>query len=269
MKEKKKISRNNLIILIAVILCVLMLLLNLCGVFDLRLNLAYTNEYNISDVNNINFNMLYYDLEVKTGSNDKIIVKYYGNDKENIDISSSTNKDLNIEMVNHKFSHKNAFLKQKVMIILPKSYIGTLNVDSTDGDVSIKNNFNINANVETTEGDIYLSKINKLTIKSDDGDVSINKVRVLDLDVIDSDVDIFNIKDEASIMSVEGDITINKFNLTNNSTVETRSGDISIKNIKNASVDASDTLGDKIMAKSYKGTYQLKVNTVKGDITIR
>ncbi len=269
MKEKKKISRNNLIILIAVILCGLMLLLNLCGVFDLRLNLAYTNEYNISDVNNINFNMLYYDLEVKTGSNDKIIVKYYGNDKENIDISSSTNKDLNIEMVNHKFSHKNAFLKQKVMIILPKSYIGTLNVESTDGDVSIKNNFNINANVETTEGDIYLSKINKLTIKSDDGDVSINKVRVLDLDVIDSDVDIFNIKDEASIMSVEGDITINKFNLTNNSTVETRSGDISIKNIKNASVDASDTLGDKIMAKSYKGTYQLKVNSVKGDITIR
>lgn len=269
MKEKKKMSRNNLIILIAVILCGLMFLLNLCGVFDLRLNLAYTNEYNISSVNNINFDMLYYDLEVKTGSNDKIIVKYYGNDKENIDISSSTNKDLNIEMINHKFSHKNGFLKQKVVVLLPKSYIGTLNVNSTDGDISIKNNFNINANVETTDGDICLSKINKLIIKSDDGDISINKVRVLDLNVIDSDVIISDIKEEASVMSVEGDITINKFNLTNNSVVESRDGDITIKNIKNASVDASDTLGDKIVAKSYKGTYQLKVNSVKGDIIIR
>ena len=54
------------------------------------------------------------------------------------------------------------------MVILPKSYIGTLNINSTDGDVSIKNNFNINANVETTDGDICLSKINKLTVKSDD-----------------------------------------------------------------------------------------------------
>ena len=268
MKEKKKINRNNLIILITVILCTLMFLLNLCGVFDLRLNLAYTNEYNISSVNNINFDMLYYDLEVKTGSNDKIIVKYYGNDKENIDISTSTNKDLNIEMINHKFSHKNGFLKQKVVVLLPKSYIGTLNINSTDGDISIKNNFNINANIETTDGDICLSKINKLTIKSDDGDISINKVRVLDLNVIDSDVIISDIKEEASILSVEGDITINKFNLTNNSTVESRDGDIFIKNIKNASVDVSDTLGDKIVAKSYKGTYQLKINTVKGDIII-
>lgn len=269
MKEKKKINRNNLIILISVILCGLMFLLNLCGIFDLRLNLAYTNEYNISSVNNINFDMLYYDLEVKTSSNDKIIIKYYGNDKENIDISTSTNKDLNIEMINHKFSHKNGFLKQKVVVFLPKSYIGTLNVNSTDGDIDIKNNYNINANIETIDGDICLSKINKLTIKSDDGDVSINKVRVLDLNVIDSDVVISDIKEEASILSVEGDITINKFNLTNNSIVESRDGDIYIKNIKNASVDVSDTLGDKIVAKSYKGTYQLKINTVKGDIIIR
>ena len=269
MKKNKKMNRNDLIILIAVILCGFTYLLNLCGVFDLRLNLAYTNEYNISNVNNINFDMLYYDLEVKTGSNDKIIIKYYGNDKENIDITSSTNKDLNIEMINHKFSHENAFLKQKVVVILPKSYIGTLNINSTDGDIIVKNNFNVNANIETTDGDICLTKINKLTIKSDDGDVSINKVRVLDLEVIDSEVNISDIKDEASIMTVEGDISINKFNLTNNSIVETRDGDISIKNIKNASVDVSDTIGDKIIAKSYKGTYQLKVNTIKGDIIIR
>lgn len=270
MKEKnKKLNRNNLIILISVILCGLMFILHLCGVFDLRLNLVYSNEYNISSVNDINFNILYYDLSIKTGSNEKIIVKYYGNDKDNINVDSSVNKDLNISMENHKFSHKNGFLKQKVEVILPKSYIGNINVESTDGDISIKNNYNINVNIESTDSDMYFYKINKLSIKTDDSDIGIDKVRVLDIDAIDSDVEVYDIKEEASIMTVDGDIEIVKFNLTNNSTIETRDGDISIKKIKNASVDVSDTLGDKILAESYKGTYQLKINTVKGDIFIK
>lgn len=266
--KDKKLSRNSIIILVFVSVFIILMLLRLCGVIDLRLNLVFEKQYNISEVKDIELDTLYYDLAIKKTSSDKIILKYYGTDKDNIELSSSNGGNLVINAIDHSFSEKKGFLKQKLVLFLPKSYIGTVDVESTDGDIAICNDYKISVNINTTNGDIALSKINKATIKSDDGDIAINKVHVLDINTIDGDIAVNNIRDEANIKTVSGDIAINGINLTNNSSISTNDGDIAIRKVKNGSVSVGKTTGDVVIGKAYKGMYQLKVNSKEGDIAI-
>ncbi len=266
--KDKKLSRNSIIILVFVSVFIILMLLRLCGVIDLRLNLVFEKQYNISEVKDIELDTLYYDLAIKKTSGDKIILKYYGTDKDNIELSSSNGGNLVINAIDHSFSEKKGFLKQKLVLFLPKSYIGIVDVESTDGDIAICNDYKISVNINTTNGDIALSKINKATIKSDDGDIAINKVHVLDINTIDGDIAVNNIRDEANIKTVSGDIAINGINLTNNSSISTNDGDIAIRKVKNGSVSVGKTTGDVVIGKAYKGMYQLKVNSKEGDIAI-
>ncbi|MCT4592934.1 MAG: DUF4097 domain-containing protein [Anaeromicrobium sp.] len=164
---------------------------------------------------------------------------------------SKNGSSLNIE-VTYDDSMLLGYSLMKLQVFIPKDYKGTMNVETTSGDLSMTKKLSLeNLSVDLTSGNIYLKDINanNLSLNSTSGDIEGE----------------YLVTNNAKINLVSGDISLNNF--AGNLRGKSISGDIKVTYEKfNNDVNLESTSGDLIIDLQDKAQFILDAETVIGDI---
>lgn len=135
--------------------------------------------------------------------------------------------------------------KQKATLFIPAKQLDSITLDAKDADISLKGISSKNISVNTTDGDITLSKINVLEmvkLSSHDGDIKAFGL---------------NIFGKSEISTKDGDITASSLNILGETNISTNDGDVSLKLkkkcIKQLNITLQTSNGDMYVANALKG----------------
>lgn len=270
-----KVSNYILIALLSVLVVMLSFMLfygikgkNFKGT---KVSLQSSENYILTDVNEINISTKSADVSIKDSDDDKIYVDIYAGKNEKAS-SSLTDGKLDIELKNKSYFCFMCFGKsyqRRVEIKLPKSYNGKISINTKSGDSNIASYPDASLKLSARSGDINIKDIKNANINVTSGDIEINKVNVAKIKATSGDISISEVNKSTEIKVTSGNIRINDFNIKNNSTIKATSGDIRIKNLSDAFVETSVKSGDvHVNGSNRNAKYELSINVTSGDIRV-
>lgn len=222
--------------------------------FGSKAKLVYDEEFALEDVKNFDIDVKSLDIKIEESNSDKVRIKIYANEKDDVDVSKDNEQNILIKQNNRISCIGFCFNPERdITIYLPKDYDGEFNIKATSGDIESEVINNLVYKINVTSGDIDIKNAKSIEGKTTSGD--------LELGTITSFI---------KYKTTSGDFEIDRFTLEKDSSIETTSGDVEIDNISNAYVDAHATSGDiKIKNNDRHAEYELKIKTTSGDITVR
>lgn len=223
-------------------------------------NLKTINEYefdNIDDIKNINSKVRVGDFIIESSKDNtiKVIVKSNKKQKNKEIIKATESADtLLIEdksSINFTIGNNTYF---EVIVYLPESYNGNININNKTGDVKLTSNLDIsNLNIDISTGDVSIKNTlfaKKVSIESHVGDISINNLDT----------------DDLYLKSKLGDVTIKNF--SGKGYIDTKTGDIEcgVKSLI-GDFDISTKIGDVDLSVDENLVFYFNVNKNVGDIS--
>ncbi len=222
-------------------------------------------------------------LEIKE-SNEITSLEIYSED-EKYEIDTNNNKlYVNIK-TKRKFFLFNYKLA-KIVLYLPKDYDKEIKIDNNYGDVSIEGFEKANININEKCGDIDIIKANNVILNNNLGDINVGVINDgeitqncgdIKIDTVNNiiahndlgDIKINNIMESLDLDNNCGDIKIENAVLIKNSKINDSLGDIKIKKLSGAYIEAKTSLGyTKITNNDRKSEIILNVENSCGDIKI-
>lgn len=224
-----------------------------------------------SQIQNLEINLVYEDVEIKNTYGDEILVEVYSNHKKripNIAVNSNTlqitsQKNIMITGLNctvkiyipENQTFKDAYIKTTSSDInIEKMIAQNLEVLSTSGDIECKTlNAEDNLKIHTTSGDIEVDRIEtkELTVKSTSGDAELNEIKCETFDA----------------KSTSGEITVNAFSGDYIGT-ETTSGEIDFYDVDVNCFSFETTSGSVSIDFKKVPEASSKIKTVSGNVQI-
>ena len=223
-------------------------------VFSLRgskAKLVESSEYDTDMIDGIKITTYSTDIEIRESS-DKIKIQYYSSSRKNPKIMME-NRIVTIDEKEDEVSCVGICdTNRKVVIYLPTSYAGLLDIVTKSGDIDSRTLLK-NTNINTTSGDIELKEVSNVNIKTTSGDV-----------------EIYAVENFINVKTTSGDIEIQNFDIKENSILESVSGDIEISNnLSNCYVDTHTLTGDIHINKSdRRNELEVRIKTTSGDIDV-
>lgn len=250
-----------------------------------KYKLVISETYNLADINSVNFDLSSADLEVRYHKNEDVLLEIFDTDKSKVDVSLLDN------ILNVTFNKRDSFCfgfcfgARKVILYLPDSFTGKLDVISSSGDidiVSLNSDMNIvttsgdvkvlganKLDVETISGEIVINNVSDLIVKSTSGDIELDNINRLSGSTTSGELNAFRIRNHIDFDSVSGDIDIDSLILTEISKIHTVSGDVEINGINKIYVNTNTMSGDvEVNSNDRTSEIELKIKTTSGDIEV-
>lgn len=239
---------------------------------DSSYNKIYDEEFNAGTVQTIQCSSQSADVNIKSSSDGKIKVEGYGIDGDSVEV---TLKDgvLSVECKLNR--HIGFFVyftmtAQRIDIYVPEYYDGSIEVNTTSGDVNTVDLANAGCTITTTSGDINVGKCTTLKAEASSGDIKVKSAETVDIETTSGDIRIEEISVCMNISSTSGDIKIENAQIEDDCSIKTTSGDIRINGISDVYVSTDTNAGDvKISSNNRYAEYELTIKTTSGDIVIK
>lgn len=251
-------------------------------------NTKLVESKEFESINEINVDSKAIDLFVKESDNDSVVVEIYSNKNLEYNIDENEGK-LNVH-VNYTstvtlFSFGN---NTRVVIKLPKTYDGEFNVDAKVGDINIDSFENLEPTINNTVGDLKINNVKSVIVeelgtgdididsadtilikKHSTGDIKIDDVNTVVIKTNTGDINIKNVNNTFDIDGKTGDIKINNADIKEDSKIEHKTGDITIKSLKGAYVEATSKVGDvKVNNNDRYSEHTCTIKNKVGDIKV-
>ncbi len=258
--------------------------------FKFKFNKSYITEVAVDEVydntfDGININTTAGSINIYTSKEDNIKL-VINNKKENTIVSTDLNV-LNIDVKSKKCNFICINPKiAKIDLYLPSDFNKEITITTEYGDIKIERFENANFDIKSNYGDITIYEANYAKLDLDYGDVTIDKInelvantncgdikigRVNDL-VATSDYGDIKVQTVTNSLTIDcdcGDVKINAVNLTKDSSIKNNLGDVKIKSIKGAYIDAKTSLGDvKVKNNDRESNNTLTIRNDCGDIEV-
>lgn len=209
--------------------------------------------YTSSEINNINVISQAGDVTFKESTDNQIRVVVCGKKAEDYQVSNNYGTlkvEQNANSNNHWFNF-NSYIGD-ITIYLPNNYENEISIKINYGDCVLTSLENANIDIDSDCGDVKLGTAKNIKIDSSLGDIKIDTVL-----------------NKCNIESNCGDIDIDNANIKEDSSIKSDLGDVKIKNVSDAYVDAKVDLGDiKIKNNNRHSEIILKIDNDCGDIKV-
>lgn len=258
--------------------------------FKFKFNKSYITEVAIDEVydntfDGININTTAGSINIYTSKEDNIKL-VINNKKENTIVSTDLNV-LNIDVKSKKCNFICINPKiAKIDLYLPIDFNKDIKITTEYGDIKIERFENANFDIKSNYGDITIYEANYAKLDLDYGDVTIDEInelvantncgdikvgRVNDL-IATSDYGDIKVQTVTNSLTIDcdcGDVKINTVSLTKDSSIKNNLGDVKIKSIKGAYIDAKTSLGDvKVKNNDRESNNTLTIRNDCGDIEV-
>lgn len=258
--------------------------------FKLGIKNSYIEEIAIDEVYENTFDGI--DIHATAGS-----INIYTSKEDNIRLvinnkkkNTIVNTDLNTLNIDVKAKKCNFFCINpkiaKIDLYLPINFDKEIKITTEYGDIKIENFKDANFNIKSNYGDITIYEANYANLDLDYGDVKIDEVNELVVTTNYGDIKLGTVNDLTAIsdygdikvqlvtssLTIEcdcGDVKINTVNLTKDSMIKNNFGDVKIKSIKRAYIDAKTSVGDvKVKDNDRTSDKTLTIRNDCGDIEV-
>ncbi len=248
---------------------------------NLVLDETYKNVYSVVKVKTDASN-----IEVKRTNDSTARVVVYGDEKRtSVD---STGETLSVTSSSRKcFGFCFNMEIDRVIVYLPKSFSGTIDLENKYGDVNVESFEEASvqikedcgdimmdaihkAEVENSYGDIKIGRAEVVRVKEDCGDVKIDYVRDGTIRNSLGDIEIGKVDGRVEIVEDCGNVKVDEMILNSNSSIENSFGDIRIGSTNEIYIDASVSLGDVNVRNNYRNSeVTLRIKNNCGDIEVK
>lgn len=246
-------------------------------------------EYIVSDIREVQMNLRNTDIDIKSSSDDKVKIVYYGKEKYKDKVSISLDDNtLLVSETDPIICFGICFNYSKVVLYVPETFSGDFTLKTVSGDVRFFANYkDVLLDVKTTSGDIITNDLKQIQAKTTSGqvttsnvlldskivttsgDIKVGSVNGLTIQTTSGDIEASSINDYLSMSSVSGDIDIDSISISKNSNIKTVSGDVKIDKANSIYVETNTVSGDVSIDKNdRKSDIVLKVKTTSGDIEV-
>lgn len=237
--------------------------------FSAKSELVYEKEI-IEPIKKISVTTKATDIQLEKSTNDKIVVKYYGEkDAQELNLTT-TNETLNITDDSSYFCIGICnYAEHKIIVSIPENIDYELDFQTASGDVYIPEIKLSKINIKTISGDIGVINANTANLTTTSGDIEINEVNKLTTKTVSGEVDVNKIKRSCNIKTTSGDVDIISLELTENSEIQTVSGDVEIE-VNKGSYIKTETVSGEVSTNNnnrYAKT-ELTIKTTSGDIDV-
>ena len=274
-----QMSKTTIYILITLLtLCVIILIgililgltnhQNKLDFFNINIHskLVIEQHYDPSEITHINTELLSQDIIVQKSQDTQIHIRVY--DKDNSNISLNLEEQVLSIKQKKKFSFFNiSFSHHRIEIDIPETYLPILELKTVSGNIEIITD-PIDIKATTTSGDIKADTLKNAELTTVSGEIKIHTVENLIGKTVSGDITIIEGNIE-NITTTSGDIEITTARIKQNASIKTVSGDVEITQLENTYINPKTTSGSvRINNNDRKSEYELKIQTVSGDIKI-
>lgn len=218
-----------------------------------------------NDFKDINIDTSAANIEVKTGSENKVVI--YGDEKL-LSIDDITNLSIRYDSEPCHFFCIN-IKSAKIEVYINEEYNGKIDINNVYGDIEIDNFKNAKVNIDSSYGETKVRGAKEVNLSSSCGDIEIGEVENAEVHNNYGDINISKITNKASIKDDCGDIEIDEVDLKENSTIENNFGDITVKRTNDIMIESKVSLGDnKVNKNNYKSDIVLNITNDCGDIEV-
>lgn len=231
--------------------------------------IIYQNQFNPTNVNEINIEAFSTDVKIEESYTDQIEVMIQGQKEKEATISLENNiLKIQREKYNN-FCIGFCFYESKIIVKIPQSFDKRLEIKSKSGDVEVGHFQNINMNITTISGDIEIQEGKETDIESKSGDIAITKANSVIARTTSGDIELKVIMDYVKLESTSGEIEIENLTLKKSTEIKTTSGDINIDKINEVYIETKTVSGDTNIKNSNRhALIELLLTTTSGDIEV-
>lgn len=288
MKNKSLIIVNIILLSCVVIALVVFMVFGLNGRFNFALgeyNLLKREEFKVQEVEKLVSELKSFDLTVKYGDIDTVVVEVYGSDKNKDNfLIDNKNGDLTVKQTGSSICFGFCYSNSEVIVYVPEDFkqdatlksisgeievlvdLDTAQIETTSGDIRV-NTLNV-GKINSTSGEIKVKKGDNLSINSTSGDVEVVDSNYLEVKTLSGEVLINKLTSGGNIKTTSGDISIDRFRISEDTNISSTSGEVDIY-LENDAYILTDTKSGDIDIKKSRGDYELNIKTTSGDITVK
>lgn len=262
MKKTNKTKTIILIILLSILCIVLIgfLIAFICGVipiwsfnvvnYKVSNHLAYEEIYD-RNIQSIEVDSTLGDIEILPSNDDNIHLSIYSDD--HLFEVNDSNSSLVVKFQEEEgFHFQLSRTKDLVRLYVPEDCDILFGLASDSGDVEVMDFSNASFDISVDMGDVRIGTVRELDA-------------VLDL----GNLEVTSIAERLSIEADMGKVSLDEVHLLSDSTITLSLGDLDIKQLSNAYVDAKTDLGDiDVENNDRNAPYTLTIKNDMGDVTI-
>jgi len=268
------ITKIILLSIIAIILTIILIVLLVNPVKMRAFNLTGKNELVYDEeitqaIKKLKVDTRSADIRIESNNSDKISLKVYAEDKEDIHYKTE-NETLNIKENKTHFCIGICNMPTtEIIISIPKTQEYEASLITISGDVYIEEAQLSSLNLKTTSGDIRVQSAKEAVVTTTSGDISLNKVENLKLTTTSGDTELREIIGSCQIKTTSGDVEIDTLKINENSKITSVSGDIEIQRNSNSYVKTETVSGEvRVENNNRYAESELSIKTTSGDIEV-
>lgn len=272
--KAETITKLILLSIIAIVLTIILIILLVnprkMRAFDLsgKSELVYDEEIT-TPIKKLEIETKSADVRIESNNSDKISLKVYAEDQEDIHYKTE-NETLNIkENKNHFCIGICNIPTTEIIISIPKTQEYEVSLTTVSGDVYIEEAQISSLHLKTTSGDIRVQSAKEAVVTTTSGDISLNKVENLKLTTTSGDAELREVIGSCQIKTTSGDIEIDTLKINRNSKITSVSGDIEIQRNSNSYVKTETVSGEVRVGNNDRyAEAELFIKTTSGDIEV-
>ncbi len=209
------------------------------------------------------------DVFIKESEFNQVRVEILGGEKQ-IAESFIENETLSVSLRNKIFCFGFCYVKEKIIIYVPKEMQSNLKIKTVSGDIEVQNHSSMNVDLKTTSGDIKVGDINLATLSSISGNIILDSGKKIIATTTSGDIHIKRAEKKIESKSVSGDIQIQNLFIEEDSSIKTTSGDVSINETNDIFIEASTVSGEiDVLDNNRHVDRILRIKTTSGDISVK
>jgi hypothetical protein len=203
-------------------------------------NLIYSEEFELTDIKNVNLKTVAATITVKESKDDKVKIEVFSTKEKEVtaNVLEDTISVEYLDQEEHNFTINIGIneVQDEMIVYIPKDYENNILTDTNYGNISF---------------DVSLKNAS-IDIVSDYGNIDIESVKNISIDCDFGNINVKNVYNKLDIETEYGNVNVDNLEINEDSNIVTKYGNVNVEKTNDIRIDTDVSLGSVDVNKNNK-----------------
>lgn len=203
-------------------------------------NLIYSEEFELTDIKNVNLKTVAATITVKESKDDKVKIEVFSTKEKEVtaNVLEDTVSVEYLDQEEHNFTINIGIneVQDEMIVYIPKDYENNILTDTNYGNISF---------------DVSLKNAS-IDIVSDYGNIDIESVKNISIDCDFGNINVKNVYNKLDIETEYGNVNVDNLEINEDSNIVTKYGNVNVEKTNDIRIDTDVSLGSVDVNKNNK-----------------
>ena len=220
-------------------------------------NLIYSEEFELTDIKNVNLKTVAATITVKESKDDKVKIEVFSTKEKEVtaNVLEDTVSVEYLDQEEHNFTINIGIneVQDEMIVYIPKDYENNILTDTNYGNISF---------------DVSLKNAS-IDIVSDYGNIDIESVKNISIDCDFGNINVKNVYNKLDIETEYGNVNVDNLEINEDSNIVTKYGNVNVEKTNDIRIDTDVNLGSVDVNKNNKeADVSLNIKSEMGFINV-